>query len=399
MWMSRLAMVAIGVGAIHGASPSNPTKTEPPRLRVLVVGGGPNKKYNQVGIESNVRYMERLLPAETPRRILFADGNPDAATVLYEDEKGKEFFRKPKIAHVDGSSVLPNVQTEFRDLGAALAGSPKTSALLYFTGHGSPGGPDRFDNNSYGLWDGKELTVQDLAANLDAIPKSTPTALVMVECFSGAFGNLLFEGGDPNGKLTGRRLCGFFASVPERMSAGCTPTTDESEYHDFTGYFFGALSGTDRVGRKVVDADYDHDGKVGMNEAFAYTLIHDDSIDTPVCTSDTFLRHFVKTADPEIFANKYSDVLKWASPAQKAALESLRTALKLPADSSLSDAYAEFRHSNSDSDEDRFVRVVRFVRLAKSVVLAETFKKTGDRETKTAFKTLLKDEAANPLIP
>jgi len=398
MWIGRAAMVAVGAGWFGGAMAPEAPKAENPKLRVLVVGGGPNKQYNQVGIESNVRYMERLLPAEAPRRILFADGSLDTPTVLYEDEKGKELFRKPKITQIDGSSGITNIQTEFRNLGSALEASPKTSALLYFTGHGSPESRGGFDNNSYGLWDGKEFTVKDLATNLDAIPKTTPTALVMVECFSGAFANLLFEGGAPDGKLTGRRLCGFFASVPQRMSAGCTPTTDESEYHDFTGYFFGALTGTDRVGRKVTDADYDGNGKVGMNEAFAYTLIHDDSIDTPVCTSDTFLRHFITTPDPEIFKNSYSDVLKWASPAQKAALTSLCDHLKLTGDDILGDAYKEFASKNPSSESDRFVHLIRFVRLAKSVVLAESLKKTGDRDTKKAFQTLLKDEAGNPLV-
>ena len=37
-------------------------------------------------------------------------------------------------------------------------------------------------------------------------------------------------------------------------------------------------------------ADYNHDGRVGMDEAFAYSLIHDTSIDVPVCTSDIYLR-------------------------------------------------------------------------------------------------------------
>ena len=142
----------------------------------------------------------------------------------------------------------------------------------------------------------------------------------MVECFSGGFGNLLFQGGDPNGPVTDKDMCGFFASIPDREAAGCTPEVNEANYRDFTSYFFAALSGQDRLGRPVTGADYDHNGKVGMNEAFAYALIHDVSIDTPVCTSDVFLRRFVKTPDDVVFAIPYHDVLRVgrARPARRA---------------------------------------------------------------------------------
>ena len=145
----------------------------------------------------------------------------------------------------------------------------------------------------------------------------------MVECFSGGFGNLLFRGGDPAGPVTDKDLCGFFASIPNREAAGCTPEVNEANYRDFTSYFFAALTGKDRLGRPVTGADYDHDGRVGMNEAFAYALIHDVSIDTPTCTSDVFLRRFVKMPDSAVFATPYSNVLPWAAPAQRAALEGL----------------------------------------------------------------------------
>src|SRR5258708_26856140 len=53
-------------------------------LRTLIVGGGPEAQHNQVAIESNVRYVLKSLPASTFRTVLFADGDPKAATVLYE---------------------------------------------------------------------------------------------------------------------------------------------------------------------------------------------------------------------------------------------------------------------------------------------------------------------------
>src|SRR5262249_5006469 len=154
--------------------------------------------------------------------------------------------------------------------------------LLYFTGHGSPAPNGNLDNNQFDLWGG-HLAVRDLAARIATLPADVPVTLVMVQCFSGAFGNLVFTGGAPRLAPVPRQLAGFFATTRDRPAAGCTPEVNEAEYHDFTSYFFAALTRQDRVGRPVTGADYNHDGRVGMDEAFAFSLIHDASIDVPVC--------------------------------------------------------------------------------------------------------------------
>src|SRR6185503_4732339 len=252
-------------------------------IRTLVVGGGPEAKHNQVAIESNVRYLLKLLPPASPKTVLFADGNVNANTVLYE-QKTKELpeneriyalilegraatqqtslkFRAPAIGPLDGASKKTDVAAAFDHLKDEVSG--KTPLLLYFTGHGSPGKNRNLDNNSFDLW-GENLTVRELASHVSALPPDAPIALVMVQCFSGAFGNLLFEGGDPAAEPVDRDIAGFFATVKERMAAGCSPAVDEREYHDFTSYFFAALTGKDRVGRRIKGADYNHDGVVGM---------------------------------------------------------------------------------------------------------------------------------------
>jgi hypothetical protein len=394
---SALRLTALLSAALAATAIRAPLNENPPDMRVLIVGGGPSKKYNQVGIESNVRYMERLLPAAVPRRILFADGDPQSASVLYTDEENKVHHRIPKIAQIDGPTKMNNVQAEINSLAKELQSTPKKNALLYFTGHGSPDDErGQFVNNRYDLWGEEELTVRDLSAAIKVIPKSNPLVVVMVECYSGGFANLLFENGNPQGDLIDRPICGFFASVPSRMSAGCTPTTNEADYHDFTGYFFAALTGTTRLGKPLTGADYDHDGKVGMYEAYAYTLINDESIDTPTCTSDAFLRRFVKTADEDIFRIRYESVKLWASPAQKAALEGLSAKLELSTDDRLSKAFSEFRQTNMASEETHDVLLIRFVRLAKSVVLSHQVEALPDQSTKRRFADLVKAEAANP---
>ncbi len=395
---SSLSLIA--VLALAAATPAvNHRREAAPKLRTLIVGGGPNLSHNQVAIESNVRYMGRMLPAETPTRVLFADGDMNSKTVLFTDEKSAAQYRAPNLFRLDGPAQLTNVQTEIDQLAKDQSATPKTPVFLYFTGHGSGNAQSNYTNNQFDLWSGQRLTVKDLSTSLKAFPKGTPITLLMVECFSGAFGNLLFQDAEPTGELNDQQICGFFASVPQRVAAGCTPELNEANYRDFTGYFLAALTGTDRLGKPVTGADYNKDGKVGMNEAFAYSLINDDSIDTPVCTSDFFLRRFVTIADDQMFVAPYSDVQKWAAPAQLAALDALSAHLQLTGEDRLQVAFNEFSKMNMNSDRDRDVHLLRYVRLGKSVVLAHALNGMSDRKLKKRYADLLKMEAGNPLKP
>jgi len=134
-----------------------------------------------------------------------------------------------------------------------------------------------------------------------------------------------------------------------------------------------------------------------MNEAFDYSLLHDDSIDTPVCTSDTFLRRFVKTADGDIFKTPYSQVQAWASPGQLAALEGLSKLLSFSGEDQLATAFDHFTQIGLDSFELNDVHLIRYVRLAKSIVLGHTLNTTGDKSVKARYAELVKAEAGNPL--
>src|SRR5205823_3028792 len=163
---------------------------------------------------------------------------------------------------IDGPSKKEAVTAAFDKL--VNGNAPAAPVLLYFTGHGSPNRSSDRENNSYDLWQEGTLSVRELAAEVNRPPAEQPVTLVMVQCFSGAFANLLFQDGDPSKPLADRDLAGFFAAIKERMAAGCTPEVNEAEYHDFTSYFFAALSGRDRVGRRVSGADFNRDGRVSM---------------------------------------------------------------------------------------------------------------------------------------
>jgi hypothetical protein len=366
-------------------------------LRTLIVGGGPNRTSNQVAIESNVRYVGRLLPERSPYRVLFADGQRESVNVQFRAPNGMLAYRAPDLPRLDGSADLPGVRGALTAVATEAHTSPQSPVLLYFTGHGSPDRATSYTNNWFSLWGGGRFTVAELARSLEAFPPSTPITLVMVQCYSGAFGNVLFEKGASKGALIEQRVAGFFAAVPDRLSAGCTPAINEAEYKDFTGYFFAALTGQDRMGRPVTGADYNQDRRVGLNEAFAWTLLHDDSIDTPVCTSDMFLRRFVTMPDDEISAQSFKTLRAWASPAQQAALDGLSTMLGLTGDDRLRVLFNRFSRLRPTSLGLADVRLMRLVTLVRSVARAHALEVSGDETTKRRFAELLLAEQRNPL--
>ena len=338
-------------------------------LRALIVGGGPEAKMNQFAIESNVKYVERLL-GNAPHKILFADGQKTTATVqfhngtipsaqstafafLFDEDisQGRLNFRKTSLPIIDGPSSKNAIAAQMQNLGT----QDSTHTLLYFTGHGGRGKNLQsrrtdLDNNVYYLWNDDTFSVREMARQLQNLPKNRPTVLVMVQCFSGSFANLIFQDGDSNKPYLERDFCGFFATVKERPAAGCTPEIDEAEYEDFTSAFFSILSDQTRTGQKAESADYDKNGRIGMDEAFAHAVIHEDSIDVPIMTSDALLRQNADN-DEKWLQIPYSQTLKSAAPWQRAILEELSASLKLTGEDRIARAWQEFTaHSESEGD-------------------------------------------------
>jgi len=365
--------------------------------RALIIGGGPDRAHNQVAIESNVRYVGRLLPATTSYRVLFTDGNLQSDTVQFQGEGRSLVYRAPDLPRLDAGTDLPAVRTALSATVAASRASHAADVVLYFTGHGAGDRPSNFANNWFALWNGGRFTVRELAASIEAFPADTPVTLIMVQCYSGAFGNVQFQGGDPQGAVLERNLAGFFAALPDRTAAGCTPAINEANYRDFTSYFFAALTGEDRMGRPVSGADFNGDARVGMDEAFAWSLVHDDSIDTPVCTSDTFVRRFASVPDAEIAALPFTTMVLWASPAQRAALQGLSDVLGLTSDDRLGAAFERFGRMRPTSTALPDVRLLRFVNLARSIALAHAVRTSGDEPTKRRLAELLQAESRNPI--
>src|SRR5581483_1611141 len=320
-------------------------QTEP--FHAVIVGGGPNIQNNVLQIESHTRFIISLLPPETKRTILFADGSTTKATVSCEvmDASGdaqrafevlfSDYQLDPPTqvrvenlgVPIDGPSSRAALHRAVSKLAVSLAQKP-APILFYFAGHGDQD-EEKESETRYNMWNNEDLTVRELATELSRLPSEAPVVLVMAQCYSGAFANVLFRDGNAKEPQQSQDIAGFFASAKDREAAGCGLRTDEEEYQDFSSYFFGALSGHDRLNHPVDGADYDSDGRVSFHEAFCYALIHDPTTDTPTCTSDAFLVRFAHVKNSEIYSTSFEKIRAAATPAQSAALDALSEKLEL----------------------------------------------------------------------
>ncbi len=292
----------------------------------LVFGGGGAPSYNEIAIEKNVLYFQRTLKtlglATSTPQIYFANGNDGQETVRFIDPKtDKETFKAPEIKGLLGAATWPNLQTAIAQV--AQSKTPKQPLFFYFTGHGSRN-PKNVNNNAMILWDEQDVSVQDFASQLDRLPTTTPIVTVMVQCYAGAFANLIYEKGDPQRPVALQTRCGFFATIKQRPSVGCTPSVDEADYEDYSSSFFAGLSGVNRVGQPVASADYDRDGRVAFREAHAFAKVDEKAEDLPLSTSESWLRDRMAETDVEsMMATSIDTVLATARPEQKYVVETL----------------------------------------------------------------------------
>ncbi len=356
--LSLLAALLLGAPVRGAAAPAV--------LHALLVGGGPDKDDNTAQIEEHLRFVTSLVPATSGRIVLFADGKLTSRDLSYSDAMhlspgeraldillpnddlgAKILTRRPVLGTaLDGPSRLDSIERAFGRL-ASMSGRDGPPVLLYFAGHGSVS-DDRQKDSLYNLWGGDDLDPETLDHDIATLPQHVPVTLVMAQCFSGGFGNVIFKKANGDGPLNDRLITGFFAAESDREAAGCGTDTNSPLYQDFSSYFFGALSGRDRLGHQVTGADYDNNGRVSCYDAYCYALIHDDSIDTPVCTSLVFLRRFADIPDTQIYTANWQKVIETATPAQRAVLDALSTKLGLDGDQRLLAAYDQLMFSDPE---------------------------------------------------
>jgi hypothetical protein len=389
-WWQSFGLVVLTLGSV-----ANSVAAE----RLLTVGGGYSPSGNQVSLEKNVHYYQRMLPRmgldRRPHHVLFADGNDpapdlqvrdpqdaasatvhDLAAILGHEDGLDERYRTHALTAVDGPATTTALDAWFT---AQRDWQPGERLLFYYTGHGGGGDKKTPRNTNLRLWDGEVFSVTDLVTRLDRMPTEVPVVLVMVQCHSGGFADVLFAKGDATAELADQPRCGFFSTVPERVAAGCTADIDEEDYQEYSTYFWAALSGETRLGKTIVRPDYDGDGRVSLAEAHAYVIITSPTIDIPIKTSDVFLRRFSQLDDDSHAAYRldqpFSHLRDGADHITRAVLDGLSRELGLTGDERLVSARAREQSLVEQRKEfDKRLGEARKERDAQRKTLAKALK-------------------------
>ncbi|MGD1953019.1 MAG: Caspase domain-containing protein [Leptolyngbyaceae cyanobacterium] len=372
--------------------PASPTPEQPAPSAVsaefLVLAGGGAPHYNEIALEKNVRYFQRTLDALginlSSTRQYFANGNDGQPTVRYINRVGQEQFKPPEIANLDGPATVDNAQTWFEDLAQKPSPCP---AFFYFTGHGAYNNENP-ENNAMILWEEKLVSVQQLSSWLDQLPPDQPFVTMMAQCFSGSFANLIYEQGNPENPVALQTRCGFFATVAERPSVGCTPAVNEADYRDYSSSFFAGLSGVDRVGNAVVSADYNTDGTVSYAEAHAFAKVDKETTDWPVSTAEVWLQKQASEEKiAEIFAQPMEDWIAAAQPQRQYVIRALSEKLELD----LTQSYAA-QMPPTDFESVTGAYWVRLGMELTNIAMIQEINQTGSAETKAVLDRLLNCE-------
>lgn len=309
--------------------------------RALLVSGGGSPTSNAIAHEKNILFVQRTLAGLGMRKndmpayvSVGAEPFPDTSYVSSLPQERWELavldrlfgrggidlaYRHHAVTDVAGPARRGDI------LQAIRTGQSKLDAgetlLLYGTDHGQRG-ENGLSENALVLWGSDRLTVADMQRALDEGKGAGRVVLVMAQCYSGAFGGVMYKAGTK--VMSQQDRCGFFATTGDREAAGCTPEIDETEYDDYSTRLFSALGGNDRVGRPVPGADYNGNGRVSFAEAHAHAVSSEETIDVPVKTSELYLEEIGLPATaawlPSLAAAPIEDRAAWENLAKRLGL-------------------------------------------------------------------------------
>ncbi|UCF13539.1 MAG: hypothetical protein JSW06_04580 [Thermoplasmatales archaeon] len=154
------------------------------------------------------------------------------------------------------SCILSNVDMVFAELANILTENDKL--FIFTTDHGSSAGGWNVVQN---LWNYEELTDAHFAALLDALP-NCEIICTFEPCYSGGF---LDDVVVPPGPVMASSACRH-----DELSWAM----NNLEYDEYVFHWTAAIKGEDAYGIPV-DADYNQDGRITMDEAYLYAKTHD----------------------------------------------------------------------------------------------------------------------------
>jgi hypothetical protein len=263
------------------------------RIHAVLINGGDRPQANYQSHLLHVREVVDLLRSRDVRRddivVFSSDGSDPAPDLAVLDEKPEKHFwlieglpvgsrLRPEMRLVDsrvrGEQMYPASRRAIQDWFSSEAPRlvPGDVLLIYVTDHGHKNGAN-LANNAIVLW-GEELSVDDMRSLLAKVPQGVRTVMLMSQCFSGSFANVVY-GGRSESRIDGS-VCGFFSAPADRYAYGCYAENRGKENIGHSFQFLEALR---------VTGTFD-----GAHDA---VLVADDTPDVPLSTSGEYLDYLL----------------------------------------------------------------------------------------------------------
>lgn len=311
-WPSILALLAI-VWPVGGARATD---------YFLTIGGGYEPAGNQASLEANVLFFQEVLQEKhtggRTQATFFADGNDPQADLQvlnkaaaastnaeanaaesvtnllvklnsFRGNQGQSFdYRNHRIPNVSGANSPSSIHASLTHMCSSMTTGDRL--IVYVTAHGSEAkGRNKF-NTTISCWDEQSILAREFESWLDEVPETVPVVMIMAQCYCGGFAHTIFDQADRKQGLAKQPRVGFFAQQHDLPAAGCRPDIENDE--EYSSFFWGAVVGRSRTGKKMTSADFDGDGRVSFAEAHAHAVLTSQTIDIPLRSSEALLRTY-----------------------------------------------------------------------------------------------------------
>ncbi len=306
--VGRLAPAGPGAGVAGAASESAAVNDEiaAPR-RWLLVGGGATPAQTQRSMVADAREVAATLAGRGglfvaaghgARVVQTLDRSPegsDSAVTAVRRALAELFApasaERTRFTRLNLPGARPATLDRVRaslDRELQLAGAPPL--LLWVATHGEKAA--HANAVKVPLWGGEAWTPAALAALHDGPGRTRALRVVMTSCFSGGFGELVFQGANAESGAAERDRCGLFAAPWDLESSGCDPDPDRRRHRGYARVFLAALRGRDLSGRRLPTSqvDFDGDGQISLLDAHTRVRVASQSYDVPTTTSERWLR-------------------------------------------------------------------------------------------------------------
>ncbi len=192
--------------------------------------------------------------------VLMSDGtNPGTDMHLNNDT----YISSPLDLDGDGnndiqySATYSNISLVFDSLARVITDTD--NVFVFVTDHGGEG-------STICLWNDQNITTSQFATEINKVSAAKTINICMEQCFSGGYTTAL-------------------AGCNRVISTACSynefsHSTSDYVYDEFCYHWISAVLGATPNGTPV-NADYNNDGHVSMDEAFYYANTHDTQIETP----------------------------------------------------------------------------------------------------------------------